>query len=60
MWVFTKIDSGRKRSKVDDKPFKPQYPQKRGKNGGGGGGGLISGSLRYGRIPLPATYPGYI
>ena len=45
MWVFTKIDFGRKRSKVDDKPFKPQYPQKTGQKRGGGG--LISGSLRW-------------
>ena len=27
---FYKIDSGSKRSKVDDKPFKPQYLQKTG------------------------------
>ena len=34
---FYKIDSGSKRSKVDDKPFKPQYPQKTGQKRGGGG-----------------------
>ena len=36
---FYKIDSGRKRSKVDDKPFKPRYPQKTGQKRAGGGGG---------------------